>query len=133
MQKFGFIMLLIVFFAIRIFSSYGIFSIQNHMFNLFNNSNMNQTEIINSFVDIQKSMNTFANTIPMLFMGFFIFMVLTKVLPIIKRINGTDYMRSNQGKKDMGLWYAYYRFLKDFSVMDEMNGECRMEVRIKNV
>lgn len=119
MQKFGFIMLLIVFFAIRIFSSYGIFSIQNHMFNLFNNSNMNQTEIINSFVDIQKSMNTFANVIPMLFMGFFIMMVLTKVLPIIKRINGTDYMRSNQGKKDMGLWYAYYRFLKDFSVMDE--------------
>ena len=123
MQKFGTIILLIAFFAIRIFSSLSMFSISSNMNSFFGNPNPSQTDILNSIIKTQEAMTKFTNTIPMFFMAFFIIMVLTRVLPIIKRFTGTDYMRSNKGKKDMGLWYSYYRFLKDFSVMEERNLE----------
>ena len=122
-QKFGTIILLIAFLAIRVFSSLSMFSISSNMNSFFGNPNPSQSDIMDSIIKTKEAIISFSNTIPMLFMAFFVIMILTKILPVIKRFTGTDYMRSNKGKKDMGLWYSYYQFIKDFSVMEEKNLE----------
>lgn len=36
---------------------------------------------------------------------------------------GKNYSRTKKGKEDVALWLSYYRFIKDFSIMDERNLE----------
>ena len=123
MQIFGIVILLIAFFAIRIFSSYSMFSISSSMNGVFSNGPVDTNEFINSFINMQNFINTFRKTIPMFFIGFVAIMMATKIIPIIRRANDTDYMRSKQGKKDMGLWLSYSRFIKDFSIIEERDYE----------
>lgn len=123
MRVFGTIILLVAFFIIRIVSSYSMFSISSTMDGLISNGIGDANEFINSFINLQNSINNFNEFIPMFSIGLVILVLATKVIPIIRRHNGTDYMRSKQGKKDVGLWLSYSKFIKDFSIMEERSLE----------
>ncbi len=50
----------------------------------------------------------------------FIYMYL---LMITIFVNNANYQRTKQGRIDAALWFSYYKFIKDFSIMNERNLE----------
>ena len=50
----------------------------------------------------------------------FIYMYLLMLLVFV---NNANYQRTKQGRIDTALWFSYYKFIKDFSIMNERNLE----------
>lgn len=113
------IIIFVIFIALRIFMSVGMLSMFNFFQNNFIEGEVSNMEALNLFVSFSNMAHNFQKMFSIFPAIIFIMVALIYLLPIIKRITGSDYMRSKQGKKDVSMWLSYYRFIKDFSIMDE--------------
>lgn len=50
---------------------------------------------------------------------FIYFYVINIVITVYKGITKQNYVRTKKGKEDVSIWFAYYDFLKDFSLLDD--------------
>ena len=113
------IIIFVIFIALRIFMSAGMLSMFNFFQNNFIEGEISDMEALNLFVSFSNMAYNFQKMFSIFPAMIVIMIALIYLLPIIKRITGSDYMRSKQGKKDVSMWLSYYRFIKDFSIMDE--------------
>ena len=117
------IIIFVIFIALRIFVMYGFGSLFTSINSLFNKAEVSNEEVLNAFVNFSNAAANFQKMYSFFPVIIVIMFALVKVIPFVKRITGTDYMRSKQGKKDVSLWLSYYKFIKDFSIMNERNLE----------
>ena len=117
------IIIFVIFIALRIFVMYGFGSLFTSINSLFNKAEVSNEEVLNAFVNFSNAAANFQKMYSFFPVIIVIMFALVKVIPFVKRITDADYMRSKQGKKDVSLWLSYYKFIKDFSIMNERNLE----------
>ena len=83
--------------------------------NNFIEGEISDMEALNLFVSFSNMIHNFQKMYSIFPAMIVIMIALIYLLPIIKRITGSDYMRSKQGKKDVSMWLSYYRFIKEQS------------------
>ena len=117
------VILFAIFIFFRFFAVFGMDLMINNIKNAFSGNEMSNEEaigIVLKFANMAQGLQKMYSLFPVIIVTVF---GLIKVIPFVKRITGTDYMRSKQGKKDVSMWLSYYKFIKDFSIMNERNLE----------
>lgn len=121
-NKLNVVIIFILFIIIRLISVINMSSILSFLNNI-PTGEVSEQDAMEVFLGFSQKARSYQNSFNILITSIIALIAMFKIIPFIKTMTNSNYMRSNQGKKDVSLWLSYYKFIKDFSIMEERNLE----------